>query len=188
MCVLGCVSVCPYDCRKVPASMNSIFFWWWDFRYCLFFCFRPVCTVWIPYNDSVFLSQLEIRVPFSSETKTVTERWFEFSVSSGKLLATEKHQLVTTNQMTQNHLLGHLTFSLLYTRPLAKDRMVKESQNRNLRWPWSPLAYLPRTRKPTKQEHKVRLFFKKTALPLPQHFKIYFLEPLPSSLVFQFSH
>ena len=64
MCVLGCVSVCLYECRKVPPSTNSIFFWWWDFRYYLFFCFRPVCTVWIPYKDSVFLFQLEVRVPF----------------------------------------------------------------------------------------------------------------------------
>ena len=69
---------------------------------------------------------------------------------------------------------------LLYTRPLAKDRIVKESQDRNLHWPWLPLAYLPRTRKPAKQEPKARLFFKKTALSLPQHFRIYCLEPFPS--------
>lgn len=162
MCVLGCVSVCPYDCGKVPPSTSSIFFRWWDFRSYFFFCFRPVCTVWVPYNDSVFLFQLEIRVPFLWKQRQWL-RWFEFSVGSGKLPTTEKHQLVTTNQMIQNDLLG-LTFSLLYTRPLAKDRMVKESQYRNLHWPWSPLAYLPHTRKPAKQEPKVRLFFKKSTL------------------------
>lgn len=151
---------------------------------CLF-RFRPLCTVWIPYNDSVFLFWLEIRVPFLRKQRHCRETvWIQcqFRKATDHWEASVGH-----NKPDDSERFAWSNF-LLYTRPLAKDRMVKESQDRNPHWPWLPLAYLPRTRKPAMQEPKARLFFKKTALSLPRHFRIYFLEPLPSFLVLQFTH
>ena len=62
--------------------------------------------------------------PLATETSTMIEKWFEFSVSSVKLLTTEKHRWSLQTKMTHGVSFG-LIFSLLPHQAIGIQRPRK---------------------------------------------------------------